>query len=225
MLAVLIVLALTLPVATPPIQAERRLMLTGFDRVRVDGPFTVEIRAGPRPNRVVGDPHSIEAVQVRLDGRTLVVSPARDDRGRPVAAPSPVIELSTDRLTAIAADGAGTIRIDRMAGPRVDIALSGDGVLTIGAVEAEVLTAMVIGSGRLTLSGKGGQGRFAVNGPGSIDAAALTIDMLQVRSEGAGNSHYRARYSADVSAEGSGSVTVDGSPQCRQRGTATIRCG
>lgn len=225
MLAALIALALTPQVAAPPMQVERRLMLTGFDRVRVDGPFTVEVRAGPGPNRVVGDPRSINAVQVRVDGRTLVVSAERDDRGRPIAASSPVVELSNDRLAAVAADGAGTIRIDRMAGPRVDIALSGDGTVTIGTVEAEVVNAMLIGSGKLTLSGRGRQGRFAVNGPGSIYAAALTIDTLQVRSEGAGHSRYRARYTADVSAEGSGSVTVEGSPRCQQRGTATIRCG
>lgn len=222
----LIAAALLAP-ASPP-EAEKRLMLTGFDRVRIDGPFTVTVTAGSSASgRVVGDPAAVDAVQVRVDGQTLVVAPTRDDRGRPEKASARplAIELSSDRIVGAAVRGAGRLRVDRMTGPRVDVALTGDGSIEVGAVDATQFSAMVIGAGKLTLAGRGGQGRFMVNGPGTVDAANLAIDTLLVRSEGAGGGSYRARYTADVTALGSGAVSVEGTPKCRTQGTATVRCG
>lgn len=212
--------------ATPP--AETRLMLTGFDRIRVDGPFTVRVVAQPSAvNRIIGDAATIATVKIRVEGQTLVVTSARDDRGRPIVAtgPAPVIELRNDRLAAIALRGAGKIEVERTTASRIDLALTGDGTIRVGSLGGETVSATLIGAGSMTLAGKGGQGRFMINGPGTIDADALTIDALQVRSEGSGGGRYRARYTADVTATGAGTVTVAGSPQCRTRGTATIRCG
>lgn len=211
---------------TPP--AETRLMVTGFDRVRVDGPFAVRVVAQPSAtNRIIGDAAAIKTVQVRVEGRTLVVTSARDDRGRPVAATgtAPVIELRNDRLVGIAVRGAGKVEVERTTASRIDLALTGDGTIRIDSLGSESVGATLIGAGSMILAGKGGQGRFMINGPGTIDADALTVDALQVRSEGSGGGRYRARYTADVTAIGAGSVTVAGSPQCRTRGTATIRCG
>lgn len=221
----LIASLLALPVIPP---AETRLMLTGYDRVRVDGPFTVRVVAEPSAtNRIVGEPAAIATVEVRVEGQTLVVVPARDDRGRPIESTgaAPVIELRNDRLAAVALRGAGRIEVERTTAPRVDLTLTGDGTIRIGSLDSGSVQATLIGAGSMSLAGKGGQGRFMLNGPGTIDANALTIDALQVRSEGSGGGRYRARYTADVTATGAGAVTVAGSPQCRTRGTATIRCG
>lgn len=225
MFATMIAVALAAPVAPP---AEIRLMLTGFDHIRVDGPFTVRVVAEPLVgNRIIGDPAAIATVQVRVEGQTLVVAPARDDRGRPIVATgsAPVVELRNDRLASIALRGAGKIEVERTNAPRIDLALTGDGTIRIGSVGAGSINATLIRGGSMILAGQGGQGRFATNGPGTIDADALTIDALQVRSVGSGGGRYRARYTADVTATGAGAVTIAGSPQCRTRGTATIRCG
>jgi hypothetical protein len=225
MLFPLIAVVLAAQVAPP---AETRLMLTGFDRIRVDGPFTVRVVAQPSAvNRIIGDAATIATVKIRVEGQTLVVTSARDDRGRPIVAtgPAPVIELRNDRLAAIALRGAGKIEVERTTASRIDLALTGDGTIRVGSLGSETVSATLIGAGSMTLAGKGGQGRFMINGPGTIDADALTIDALQVRSEGSGGGRYRARYTADVTATGAGTVTVAGSPQCRKRGTATIRCG
>jgi len=225
MFVTLIALVLTAQV-TPP--AETRLMLTGFDRIRVDGPFTVRVAAAPSAtNRIIGDAAAIATVQVRVEGQTLVVTSARDDRGRAIVASgtAPVIELRHDRLAGIVLRGAGRIEVERTTASRVDLALTGDGTIRVSSLGSETLNATLIGAGSMILAGKGGQGRFMVNGPGTIDADALTVDALQVRSEGSGGGRYRVRYTADVTATGAGTVTVAGSPQCRTRGTATIHCG
>ncbi|MEN2748611.1 DUF2807 domain-containing protein [Sphingomonas sp. T9W2] len=172
MFATLIALALAAP-AFPP--AEKRLMLTGYDRIRVDGPFTVRVMAEPSAtNRIVGEPAAIATVQVRVEGQTLVVVPARDDRGRPIVATgaAPVIELRNDRLAAVALRGAGSIEVERTTAARVDLALTGDGMIRIGSLGSGSVQATLIGAGTIALAGKSGQGRFTINGPGTIDADA-----------------------------------------------------
>ncbi|PXA95966.1 DUF2807 domain-containing protein [Nostoc sp. 3335mG] len=201
-------------------------MLIGFDRVRVDGPFIVEIRGrAAGPDRVVGPPSALATVQVRVEGRTLIVAPARDDRARAVVGPTPTVELSADRLAGVVVQGSARVHVERMAAPRIDLAVDGDGRISGDAIDAGSVEAMLIGAGTLTLSGRTGDGRFLVNGSGTVDAAALDVDTLSVRSDGSERGAYRARYVADVSAYGTGTVTIDGKPQCHVRGTAAIRCG
>lgn len=230
MIVSLLAAVLLAPVAAAPLpqEAERRLMLTGFDRVQVDGPFTVRVAAGSAiSGRILGSPRALDTVDVRVEGRTLVVSPARDDRGRPETASiqSLVIELSSDRLTGVSVRGPAQVRVERMAGAEVALSLTGDGAIEVGALDAGRIDAMLIGSGRLALAGRGGEAQFMVNGPGTVDAAGLTIDTLLVHSQGTGSSSYRARYTAEIDAHGSGMVTVTGTPRCRTQGSATIRCG
>lgn len=231
MIAFLLAAILAAPAATsgpPPQEAERRLMLTGFDRVQVDGPFTVRIAAGSAiGGRIVGSPRALDAVDVRVEGQTLIVAPARDDGGRPEAASAGplVIELTNDRIVGVSVRGPGRVRIERMAAAQVDLSLTGDGSIDVGTVDAGRIDAMLIGSGRLALAGRGGEAQFLVNGPGTVEAAGLSIDALLVHSQGTGTGHYRARYTAEVDAHGSGMVTVEGTPRCRTQGSATIRCG
>lgn len=230
MIASLLATVLLAPAAAamPAQEAERRLMLTGFDRVQVDGPFTVRIAAGPAiGGRIIGAPRALDAVDIRVEGQTLVVAPARDDRGQPEATSAEplVIELTNDRLTGLSVRGPARVRVERMTGAAIALSLTGDGSIEVGALDAGRLDAMLIGSGRLALAGRGGDARFMVNGPGTVDAAGLTIDALLVHSQGTGSSHYRARYTAEINAQGSGMVSVDGAPRCRTQGSATIRCG
>ncbi|KQM26594.1 MULTISPECIES: GIN domain-containing protein [unclassified Sphingomonas] len=230
MIASLLAAVLLTPAAAavPPLQAERRLMLTGFDRIQVDGPFTVRVAAGAAiGGRIVGTPRALDAVDVRVEGQMLIVAPARDDRGRPNAASAEplVIELTSDRVIGISVRGPAQVRVERMAAAQVDLSLTGDGFIEVGTLEAGRIEAMLIGSGRLALAGRGDDAQFLVNGPGTIDADRLTIDALLVHSQGTGTGKYRARYTAEVNAQGSGMVTVAGTPRCRTQGSATIRCG
>ncbi|MEH3040961.1 MAG: DUF2807 domain-containing protein [Sphingomonas paucimobilis] len=231
MIAVLLAIMLLAPAAVPaptPQEGERRLMLTGFDRVQIDGPFTVRIAAGSTiGGRVVGTPRALDAVDVRVEGQTLIVAPTRDERGRPDAASVDplVIELTNDRLAGLSVRGPAQVRIDRMAGAQLDLSLTGDGSIDVAAVDARRIDARLIGSGRLTLAGQAGEAQFLVNGAATVEAAGLTTDALLVQAQGTGTGRYRARYTAEIMAQGSGMVTVDGSPRCRTQGSATIRCG
>ncbi|MEI9850479.1 MAG: DUF2807 domain-containing protein [Sphingomonas sp.] len=71
-LALLLPLLLLAGAARPA--DERVFMVTGFDRVRVDGPFDVEIRAGLSPRAsATGDTRALARLSVRVEGGTLIV--------------------------------------------------------------------------------------------------------------------------------------------------------
>lgn len=129
MIPALIFAALLAHASAAAADAERRTMITSFDRIRVDGPFTVRVTTGRGATaKVVGDRRSLDTVQVRVDGTTLIVSPVRGDRGQPVSGGGPVtVHLTTPSLAAASVRGAGSLQVDRMGGARIDLSLTGAG--------------------------------------------------------------------------------------------------
>lgn len=217
-------LLLLAPQSAP--DASRQVAVTNFERVRVTGPFTVEIVAGSPRASVTGAAAALGDVRVAVEGSVLLVAPVRDDRNAPrTSVVPPRIRIQVPALRAASLIGGGALSIERMAGARIDLTLTGPGSITVAQAEGDQLAASVIGSGKLTLGGgKARTARFMVNGSGDVDAGGLVADNLTVRQEGPGNGRYAARYVADVTGLGSGSIDVAGQPRCRTSGTATIRC-
>lgn len=225
---VLLPLLLALTAAPTPQAPARTVMLTRFDRLRVSGPYMVEVVTGGRTGaELLGDRRAAEGVTVQVESGVLTIRPAsrtQDDFATP-RSPVTIRVRTTAPLQAIALAGGGKVTADRLAGTRAEVALSGTGALTIAGIAAEQLVGTLVGSGSLTLAGNARQARLTASGSGSFDAAALDARELMLRSEGAGEGRFRARFSADVTANGAGSVTVEGTPKCRVRGTAAVRCG
>src|SRR5688500_18035622 len=94
----LLVLA-SLPAAAAPPQAQRNYSVTSFDRIRVDGPYQVQLRTNVAPYaRAVGAPRALDAVDIKVEGRTLIVRARSSGSwgGYPGEAHGPVtIELGT----------------------------------------------------------------------------------------------------------------------------------
>jgi hypothetical protein len=67
---------------------ERVVMVTGFDRLRVDGPFAVEVVPGSPGVTISGDRAAIDKVGVRVEAGTLVLNAGLQSWDcRPTAAP------------------------------------------------------------------------------------------------------------------------------------------
>ena len=203
-------------------------MLSGFERVRVEGPFDVTVVAGASPGaKAEGSARALDRVNVRVDGRTLVVGPGVNGwGGYPGARDAvPQVRVTVPSLSGATLLGGGRLTIDRMTGQRVDLAVSGAGTLTIAEVRADRLQAILVGTGALTVAGRALQARFQSNGAGTIDAAAFDVGALDVTAQGSGESHYTARNTAQVFAEGQGTVAVAGTASCTVRGSAPVTCG
>lgn len=219
----------SLVAAAPAFAAERQVALGSFDRVRVSGPFAVQIAVGSPGARVEGDEAALGGVEVEEQGDTVYVRPNRTDAGAssgPRAAPA-IVRLTGLALRSVAVAGGARVAAEQVGGDRVDLAVNGSGVLSVDAVDATDLSGVVIGAGSLTLAGKAARVRLLTNGPGSIDADALATDELTVRLDGPGETRARARFTARVVNTGAGSVAIAGDATCTVSTTAggPVACG
>ena len=210
--------------------ADRALSITSFERVRVEGPYDVRVTIGrPPAARANGDARALDALDLRVEGTTLIVrgratsDAPRSAPGRPV-----VVTVATPRLTAANLNGGGALAIaGPLTGQRVDLSVNGAGTLTATGVAADQLNATLIGSGTLTLAGRAQRALIVASGAGVTAAEKLTVGDLTVRQEGSGTLATAARFTATGSSSGLGAITVTGAPACtiRALGGGTVRCG
>lgn len=224
----LLILPALLAIGAAPAPAERRFMLTDFDRVRLEGPYVVEIATGkPTGAIVTGDSRAIRQVALRVDGGTLVIAPGTEgwDGWREEAGGGLLIRVGARTVRTVRINGGGQLSIDRVAGTRVDLSLAGSGQLKVGTVAAEQLLASLAGAGTLTLAGGTARtARFVTQGAGAVDAAAMSVGDLTVQSQSSGDSRFTARLTASVSALGTGAVRVAGNAVCRLSGPGPMSC-
>lgn len=203
-------------------------MVTSFDRVRVEGPFSVDIKSGGSPGVTTrGDARALDSVEIRVEDRTLVVRSSPNGWGgwpgdRTEAAS---VSVTAPRLVDLAVSGSGSARADKLQGLQVGVSLTGSGRVEVARIEADRLDAVLAGSGALTLAGSARTARLANTGVGTIEANALAVRDLNLQSESAGDTHAAASETARVVATGTGSVVVAGNAACTSAGTAPIRCG
>lgn len=223
--ALLIPFAL-LAAGSAPAPEERRILLTGFDRIRVDGPFEVRVIPGPPSATVTGDRRAVERISLRNQGNVLVVGVSTQSwegwRGKEGAAS---VTVTVPRLRAANINGGGKLHIATIAGQRVDLGINGAGSLTVASVTADQLVATLTGTGIIKLdAGTVRTARFMSYGAGSIDAAGVAVNDLTVHSQSAGDSRFTARFTANVSALGTGAVRVEGNATCRLAGPGPASC-
>lgn len=212
--------------------ADRSVGIGSFERLRVDGPFLVTVATGRSPGaRISGGQADILDVEVRSEGGTLIVRRSATgrwgERGASSATAPVTVALSTPALSGAAVIGGGKVTIDRMKGPRVDLSLTGSGALALAALDAQEVRVQLVGPGSLALAGKAATARLMTNGPGTIDAAGLDAGDLVVGLDGLGQTSARARYTAQVSSTGLGTISIAGRPKCvvRALSSAPISCG
>lgn len=222
---------LVLTAAFPAEAAERRFAVGSFDRVRVDGPFDVQIVTGASPRATVtGDGDVVERIDIDTEGNTLVVRARRDrwaERPNKAATAPPRVTLSTPSLATIAVLAGAAVRVNRMVAPRITLSVGGSGTIAVAGIVSDRLSATLIGSGGLTLAGRAGVTTLSTNGPGSIDATGLQANDLTVRLDGNGETKAAARFTATIVNVGIGRVIVAGSPKCVVKADAggPVSCG
>ena len=227
----MLALAALLAAASPATATERRIMVTDFDRVLVEGPFEVALTTGrPSSATASGTPQALDRVSIDVQGRTLRVRPNRSAWGGypgRVAGGPVRIAISTRDLVAGAVAGPGSLAIDRAKGLRVELNVTGSGRIGLAAVEADQLIIGLTGSGRITIAGKAKSLRATIRGTGDLDGAALRADDADIVTETAGTIALTANRAAKIRANGIGEVVIAGSPACTVTGLGGgyVRCG
>jgi hypothetical protein len=207
--------------------ATRNYSVPSFDRIRIDGPYKVELRTNVAPfARATGAALSLDGLSVAVEGRTLVVRKGSggwggydgEDRG-PVT-----IEVGTPDLKTAWINGAGALGVDRVRGLGFDLTIQGSGIARIDAVDVDQLKAGVTGSGSARLSGKAARLTATIRGTSSFEGEQLLVKDAVIGAEGPSTVKANVGNSAKVDAVGLAAVTLTGNPACtvNAQGSATV---
>ncbi|NIJ65899.1 hypothetical protein FHR20_002861 [Sphingomonas leidyi] len=205
---------------------ERVVMVTGFDRLRIDGPFAVEVVPGSPGVTLAGDRAALDRVGVRVEAGTLVINAGTQswESAAGKTASGARIRVAVPGLRVVQTNGGALLKIAEMRGNRLDVSLNGTGRIDIGKVDAQDLGVTLAGAGTVTLAGNALHTRVRLYGTSSLDAAALTTaDALLVSGSG-GALVMNVRYNAQISATSSGVVRVLGPAKCRVIGQGPVEC-
>ena len=210
--------------ATP---TTRNYSVTSFDRIRIDGPYKVELKTNVSPYaRATGSPLSLDGLSIGVEGRTLIVRQGSggwggysgENRG-PVT-----ISVGTPDLRNAWINGSGALTVDRVRGLSFDLAIQGAGVATVDQLDVDQFKTGISGSGSVRLAGKVAKLTATVRGTSTFDGDALLVKDAVIGAEGPSTVRTTVTNSAKVDALGLASVTLAGKPACtvNAKGSATV---
>jgi len=205
---------------------ERVVMVTGFDRLRIDGPFAVEVAPGSPGVTITGDRAAIDAVNVRVDASTLILNSGTQswESAAGKVASSARIRVTVPALRVVQTNGGTQLKLAEMRGDRLDVAQNGTGRIDITRVDAQDISLTLGGSGTIAVAGTAMRARVRLYGSSSLDAAALTTADAQLVSGSSGELAMTVRYNARISTTSSGVVRVLGDAKCAVIGQGPVEC-
>ncbi len=172
----------------------------------MEAPFDVSVATGKPPSaRAEGPVAALDTVDLRVEGRTLIVRQRSgwngDGKGAPVR-----LTIGTPDLRTANVFGSGRLQIDRMSGLSVSLALAGPGLLKVADLRADALDLLAGGSGIVALAGTVKKARIGTEGRVVLDAGSLASEELVLVATG--NSEVRADARRTVNLTASGAATV-----------------
>lgn len=229
LLGLLVLASLPAPSAFgAPALTQRNYSVTGFEKVRVDGPYQVQLRTNVAPfARASGSQRALDAVSIKVEGQTLVIRSARGASwgGYPGESAGPVtIEVGTHDLKNAWINGAGGLAIYRVKGLSFDLAIQGPGVARIDQAMVDQLKVGISGAGSARLAGQAAKLTATVRGTSSFEAEGLTVKDAVIGAEGPSIVRTTVSNAAKVDAIGLAAVTLGGRPSCtvNARGSAVV---
>lgn len=215
--------------ATPVAAAERTYSVADFERIRVVGPFRVNVIADRMTvARGSGSADALDRVRLDVQGRTLFVRMDRSNfSGMDLKGPPATLTIRAPMLREASLAGSGSLSLTGMKGLRVSLVVEGSGTLSADGIKADRLDVGVIGTGTITLVGKARSASVTGRGAGAVKAAELVVDDLAINWESASDGIFAATRTAKVTSIGTGNVTVSGKPACTvtNAGNGQVICG
>ena len=203
--------------ASPAFAAERNFSVTSFDRIRVEGGYSVSLVTGVAPfAKASGSAQALDSVSIDVQGRTLVVRPNRSSwGGYPGEGAGPVeIRVGTHELAAAWVNGAGSLNIDKVKGLSFQSDVQGAGSIAIARADVDQLKLGLAGAASAKVAGKALKMTTIIRGSSLLDAEGLAVKDLVVAAEGPAIAKVNASVTAKVTGAGAASIAVAGNPAC-----------
>ena len=217
-----------LAVAAQADAATRNFGVSGFDRIRVDGPFKVTLATGVAPFAKAsgGSPAALDSVTIDVQGRTLVIRSNRSSwSGYPGEAKGPVeISIGTHDLNAASLNGSGSLAIDKAKGLTFDLSVQGAGSASIGSVAVDQLKVAISGTASATIAGTAPKVTAIVRGISALDASGLESKDAIIGAQGSATVRANVSNSVKIDAQGPATIEIAGNPACtvKSAGSATV---
>lgn len=216
-------IALTAPAGA----ATRNFGITGFSKIRVDGPFKVKVATGVAPfAKASGAAGALDRVAIDMRGDTLMIHSGGSSWGGYPGKDSGPIEIivGSHELSNAWLNGAGAISIDRVKGLSFALSVQGSGVAEIVDVEADVLNVSLVGAASARLGGQTRKLTALLRGMSTIDAAKLNARDATVAVDGGATIDAQVTNEASVEASGVGTIRFTGRPSCtiKIKGSASV---
>ncbi|WP_265569750.1 head GIN domain-containing protein [Sphingomicrobium nitratireducens] len=206
---------LALGLCAPGLAAERNYTVTGFDKVRLEGPVRLVVRTGTPPYaKAKGPTAALDGVIVDVRNRTLVVS-LRQGTGREANSAPIEIEVGTHEVERASVNGTGSLLVDGVEGLDFTLSLGGTGSADLTDIDVDNLSVTMVGAGIVRASGEAKKARMILRGMSSLEASALEVGDLTMQVGGPAFVHAYAENSADLVIRGAADVTLGGSPACK----------
>ena len=219
-------LFVVLAVAAPAPAATRNFGVTGFDRIRVDGPYKVRLATGIAPfAKASGSMAALDRVAIEVQGRTLIVHANQSWGGYPGQDIGPVeITVGTHELSSAWLNGAGSLQIDKVKALAFDVSVNGSGLLGIDSADVDQLSVFIAGTASARLAGRTGKMTATLRGNSSLDATGLVTKDAAIGADGPATVKADVTNSAKVDASGVATISLTGSPACTNKltGSASV---
>ena len=216
----LILAALLAAVASPASAASRNFGVSGFTKIRVDGPYKVNVTTGIAPfARATGSSAALDRVAIDVRGDTLVVHPGNGSwGGYPGENDGPVqIDIGVHELSNAWVNGAGSLSISGVRGLSFALSVQGAGGAEIGTVDVDQMNVGLVGSANAKLGGKTKKLTALVRGIAALDAGDLAATDASIGTEGAATVDANVRDEANISSSGPATIRLTGNPTCTLR--------
>jgi len=215
----ILAIAASVVLATPAAAATRNFGVTSYTKVRVEGPYRVNLATGVAPfAKASGSTAALDRVAVEMRGDTLVVRTNPSWGGYPGSDPGPVeISIGTHDLTSASLTGAGALMIDRVKGLSFAFSVQGSGVGEIRNVAVDQLNVTLVGTVKASLGGHAGRLTALVRGVSTLDAANLTTPNAAISADGMATVDANVTDAARIDAWGAATIRLTGRPSCTSK--------
>src|SRR5256885_4502530 len=181
----ILALCTSLALAAPAGAATRNFGVTGFTKIRVDGPYKVSLATGVAPfARATGSGPALDRLTVEVRGDTLVVQANKSGwGGYPGSNPGPVeVSVGTHELSNAWVNGAGALLIDRIGGLGFALSVQGSGRAAIGSANADQLNVSLVGTASARLIRRAKKLTALVRGLSALDAPGPAATHASIRA-------------------------------------------
>lgn len=182
-----------------------------YDKISVTGPFKVEIVPGtPGDLQVKADENLLEYIETYTKGSKLIIRVNPDFTIVHYAKLD--IKVPADYLSKISLTGSGEIyNKQAFDWKNLKLNLTGTGKMDI-LTRVKHITATLVGSGDIILTGKAETAKYVLTGSGLISAKELKAQEVKATLTGSGEIRLQAIHKLDANVMGNGNIFYYGEP-------------